>query len=251
MDSPISAVLFDFDGVLMGSQGALLAARQLLRSTKLRWSGAAKKLTPLDVVKIFELSDLGDNYKSLRLMYRKFRLFLPNRLERLYFLRKMGNLYRQYDTLFGRLIPRVAEILQELHTKGVPLAIVSNSMRKRVEKLVGQFGIRPYLSTIITRDDMKGYEVKPSPYPILICLLKLKRILKDGKIKRQQVYFVGDLPTDIQCARNAKVRSIAVTTGHGTREELQAENPDHTIAGVESLFSISEFEKIRTSTSIL
>jgi phosphoglycolate phosphatase-like HAD superfamily hydrolase len=59
------------------------------------------------------------------------------------------------------------------------------------------------------------------------------------------VYFVGDLPTDIQSAHNAHVRSIAVTTGHGSEEELQQEQPDYLLSGVENLFSIPEFQQLR------
>ncbi len=245
MDSPISAVLFDFDGVIMGSQGSIVAARQLFRSKKLKWSAAGKKLTPLDVVKIFELSDIGDSWRTVQLMYKRFKKYLPNRFQRLYFLRKMGKLYPKYDDVIGRINPGVAETFCELHAKGIPLAIVSNSMTKRIEKLVAKFGIKDYLTTIITRDDMKGYKVKPSAYPILICLLKLRKTTGIGPINRQKVYFVGDLPTDIQCAKNAKVRSIGVTTGHSTNGELLAEHPDYLIPGVKNLFNIPEFQKLK------
>lgn len=229
----------------MGSQGSLIAARQLLRSKKLNWSAAGKALTPIQIVKIFELSDIGDSWKTVRLMYQRFRPYLPKRFQRLYFLRKIGKLYPKYDDMIGQINPGVAEILHELHAKGIPLAIVSNSMTKRIEKLVAKFGIKEYLTTIITRDDMKGYKVKPSPYPILICLLKLKKIANMGPIDRQHVYFVGDLATDIQCAKNAKVRSIGVTTGHSTNGELVQMSPDYLIEGVKNLFNIPEFQKLR------
>ncbi len=244
MDSPISAVLFDFDGVIMGSQGSIVAARQLFRSKKLKWSAAGKKLTPLDVVKIFELSDIGDSWRTVQLMYKRFKPYLPNRFQRLYFLRKMGKLYPQYDKLVGRINPGVAETFRELHAKGIPLAIVSNSMTQRIENLVAKFGIKDYITTIVTRDDMKGYKVKPSAYPILICLLKLKKMAGLGSIDRHHIYFVGDLATDIQCAKNAKVRSVGVTTGHSTSEELIIEQPDYLIPGVKNLFNIPEFQKL-------
>jgi phosphoglycolate phosphatase-like HAD superfamily hydrolase len=246
VDSPVTAVLFDFDGVIMGSQGSLTAARQLLRSKKLKWSAAAKNLTALDVIKIFELSDMGDSYKSIVQLYRKFAKFLPNRFQRLYFLQKIGKIYPEYDNLIGRIKLGVKETLQALHAKGIPLAIVSNSNTTRIAKLVAKFGIKDFLTAIITRDDMKGYKVKPSAYPILICLLKMKKIAHLGSINRQQVYFIGDLPTDVQCAKNAKVRSIAVTTGHGNPDELKVESPDYLIPGVKNLFSIPEFQKLRS-----
>ncbi|HMF34160.1 MAG TPA: HAD hydrolase-like protein, partial [Candidatus Lokiarchaeia archaeon] len=82
----------------------------------------------------------------------------------------------------------------------------------------------------------------PSPYPILLSLLKIKGTTK---INRDNVFFVGDLPTDIQSAHNARVRSIAVTTGHGTAEELRQEAPDYLIRGVINLFAIPEFKQLR------
>ena len=156
----------------------------------------------------------------------------------------MGKLYPKYDKLIGRINPGVIETFRALHAKGIPLAIVSNSNVTRIERLVAKFGIKEFLTTIITRNDMKGYKVKPSAYPILICLLKLKKIASLGSINRQQIYFIGDLPTDVQCARNAKVRSIAVTTGYGTPAELMVEHPDYLISGVKNLFNIPEFQKL-------
>ncbi|HMF30683.1 MAG TPA: HAD hydrolase-like protein, partial [Candidatus Lokiarchaeia archaeon] len=206
----IQAVLFDFDGVLWGCQGSLFAAKQMLHSPGYDWSKNAASVTPLEIVRRFEDSDVGDNIKTFRRMYRNFADLLPARYHRIRFMRKMGTLYPKYDLQFGELIPGVMDIIKELHSYGVPMAIVSNSMKKRVETLTGKTGIRQYLTVLIGREDLKGYKIKPSPYPILLSLLKIKGAIK---IYRDNVYFIGDLPTDIQSAHNAKVRSIGVTTG--------------------------------------
>ncbi len=37
---------------------------------------------------------------------------------------------------------------------------------------------------------------------------------------------IGDTPRDIQCANNAGMKCVAVTTGYYGREELAEHNPD-------------------------
>lgn len=241
---PVSAVLFDFDGVLWDSQGSLIAAKQLLRSPGFQWSCAASRATPMEIVRRFETCDFGNTFRSLRSIYSSFADLLPARYHRFRFIRKMGYLYPKYDLKFGNLMPGVIDTLHELREFDIPLAIVSNSMKKRIFPLVTKFGLLKLFDIIITRDDLRADELKPAPFPILRCLLKIKW---RGKISRDDVYFVGDLPTDVQCAHSAKVRSIAVTTGHGTINALRAQRPDYIIPRLENLFEIPSFQKLRNS----
>ena len=52
------------------------------------------------------------------------------------------------------------------------------------------------------------------------------------KIDRSRVAFVGDLIPDVQAAQRAKIKSIAVLSGHSIREELEFYNPDFIIPDI-------------------
>ena len=57
-----------------------------------------------------------------------------------------------------------------------------------------------------------------------------------GLIKHpEQVVIIGDTPNDIDCARHAGFKSVAVTTGPFSREELMAHNPDFVVDSVRDL----------------
>ncbi len=45
-------------------------------------------------------------------------------------------------------------------------------------------------------------------------------------LKKSDVFVVGDTPLDVQCGKEARVKSIAMATGHYTLFELKKHNPD-------------------------
>lgn len=47
------------------------------------------------------------------------------------------------------------------------------------------------------------------------------------RFEGERVVIIGDTPNDVACGRGVGARSIAVLTGHATREALMAANPDY------------------------
>ena len=85
------------------------------------------------------------------------------------------------------------------------------------------------------------YGVKPNPKILLYTLLKIKQNKEiKSKIDKSRVFFVGDNISDILTAKNAGVKSIAVLSGHSTREELEAVSPDFILPTLEDIFSIPD-----------
>ena len=85
----------------------------------------------------------------------------------------------------------------------------------------------------------KKYGLKPMPgliYALLIDISKTYNI----NIDRKNVYFVGDNVSDIRAAKNGSIKSIAVYSGNGVREELEKEKPDYLIKDVSELVKIKE-----------
>ena len=61
---------------------------------------------------------------------------------------------------------------------------------------------------------------KPKPYPDM-----LWAIAKRLKLDKSEVLYVGDMDIDINCARRAGVRMVAVATGSCSRKELKDLKP--------------------------
>ena len=81
-----------------------------------------------------------------------------------------------------------------------------------------------FFDLIIGNDDV----VKPKPWP--------DEIVKAGHLLRVKPEFmVGDSIYDVIAAHKAKVKAIAVLTGHYTKEELEKEKPFKIIKNLKEL----------------
>lgn len=94
------------------------------------------------------------------------------------------------------------EMLRYLKEKGCSLGAVSSRSKNEYEKFFRTFNLEEFFTTIVLEDDTKDH--KPNPEPLL------KYIELTGADKDSCIY-IGDMPTDIQCANNAGVISGLVT----------------------------------------
>ena len=58
------------------------------------------------------------------------------------------------------------------------------------------------------------------------------------------MFLIGDLPTDIECANNAGITSIALLSGHGTKSGLQKANPSIILSEIKDIIEIDPFKKL-------
>jgi len=111
------------------------------------------------------------------------------------------------------------ELLLELHEEGVRLALATAKRRSTVEiasrylpQLEGLF------DAIVCAEDTERH--KPDPEPLLLALNKLGG-------EREKAAYVGDSPFDVQAAKAAGLRAIAVTWGGiHDQERLRLAGPD-------------------------
>jgi phosphoglycolate phosphatase-like HAD superfamily hydrolase len=66
----------------------------------------------------------------------------------------------------------------------------------------------------------------------------ISKIIRDLKLDKSNVYFVGDEVRDIEAGIKAGVKTIAVSWGYNTKEALSKENPDFLIDSPEDLEKI-------------
>ncbi len=128
--------------------------------------------------------------------------------------------YRANSLNRTRLFPGVAETLDELARRGVPIAILTNkphgSTVPMVEALLGRWELTA----------VEGYREealkKPNPRTALAIVGRMG--LPPG-----EVLMVGDSATDVRTAVNAGLVPVGVTWGYRDREELIESGAKHLI----------------------
>ena len=128
---------------------------------------------------------------------------------------------RMFDELDKKgvvsLYPGVLETLTELKKRGVKLAIASSRHRHTLDRYVSELGLAPLIEMTVGADDVT--RAKPDPQPVNI-------ILEALGVPAAETLMVGDAPFDILMGKAAGCRTVAVTYGNGTAEDLQAAGAD-------------------------
>lgn len=104
----------------------------------------------------------------------------------------------------------ISELIEELHKRGLKLAVVSNKSDAEVKKLCELFFGDRILSALGERP---GVARKPAPDSVLATLELLS-------VPRERALYVGDSDVDVRTAFNAGVDCVAVTWGFRSRKEL-------------------------------
>ncbi|GAB4308454.1 MAG: phosphoglycolate phosphatase [Promethearchaeota archaeon] len=241
-------VLFDFDGVIVNHGASEFAARCALQKKFFRWTPKARReLTPAKMVRMFELNDNDSNRQFIRGIIKKFAPYVDGRVRRYLFLLYVGRKVSFSEPAHVSLIPGVERTLKALHAGEVKVGIVSSSQTRRVKRLLRHFGLEDQVDLVVGRGPVRSAKLrlKPAPDPVIYALVQIKR--RFGlKVDRRRVLFCGDLPIDVRTAKAAGVKSLAVLTGHGYREELLDLQPDYLLESVARLIDeLPEFADLR------
>jgi len=112
----------------------------------------------------------------------------------------------------------VAETLQDLRSKGIKLAVVSNKNSEYCRRILNALNVESFFSDIIGGDG--DYPLKPEPDA-------LNALREKYALSAADCWMVGDHYTDLEAGRRAGFRRIMVTYGFG---DTQNETPDYTAA---------------------
>ncbi|MFX1343518.1 MAG: HAD family hydrolase [Promethearchaeota archaeon] len=231
-------VLFDFDGVIITQKSLEYTASVFLKKSFYNWRNT-KNLRLIDFARMFEESDSKNRVKAFFRINKIYRRYIPCLWKRILFFMKFRNTYPKYEK-YETIKANLENVLIQLKENEFILGVVSNTSGARLKHFIDKFNLNNYFSVIISRDDT-NYR-KPNPYPIFAALKEIKRILKIS-INKNEVYYVGDLPQDIQCAKNAGVNSIALLSGHGTKESLEDSKPSFILKDIKDILVIEPFKK--------
>lgn len=125
--------------------------------------------------------------------------------------------YRQQLCRRSRLCPGVAAQLPLLQEAGIALAVVTNKPTEFVLPLLRALGIAEYFVLLLGGDSLP--EKKPSALPLLHACGQLGVAIDDA-------IMVGDSCTDIEAARAAGMRVVAVSYGYNHGEPVADAGPD-------------------------
>lgn len=115
----------------------------------------------------------------------------------------------------------IVKMLEALKDRGIKLAVLSNKPHAQAVKVVRKiFGDRvfDYVS-----GQQEGIRRKPAPDGVW-------HILEALGAEASECLYVGDSEVDIETGKNAGLKTISVTWGFRSEQELREADPEHMIA---------------------
>ena len=201
----IKLAIFDLDGTLLNTIEDLGTACNYA----LRMCGCPER-------------DMAE-YNSLvgRGIYNLFRGALPAGMKDDSMVMKMRDFFIPYYDMHKcdrtRPYEGIYPMLDRLQSSGIKFAVASNKYQDGTEKLVRHFfGKHDFVRILGQRE---GQPIKPDPeivYEIMSCA---------GIRDKGEIIYTGDSDVDMQTGNNAGVRTVGVTWGFRSRQELEACSP--------------------------
>jgi len=125
--------------------------------------------------------------------------------------------YNEHKCDFTRPYEGITELLDRLYADGLQFAVASNKYQEGTEQLVEKFfGKYGFVKILGQRE---GKPIKPDPEIVREAMEGV-----DG-ISLDEVLYCGDSDVDMQTGLGAGVKTVGVTWGFRTREELEAYSP--------------------------
>ena len=161
------------------------------------------------------------NFLVGRGIYNLFRGALPERERSEENIMKMKSFfipyYNEHKCDRTRPYEGVSEMLGALRSAGIGLGVASNKYQEGTEKLVARyFPDIDFVKVIGQRD---GRPIKPDPGIVREIQAAA------GNATDDETVYIGDSDVDMQTGANAGVRTIGVSYGFRSREELAAYSP--------------------------
>ena len=136
-----------------------------------------------------------------------------------------GNCYLNDTAPFKGMM----DLLNELQDRNILLGVNTNKGSAFCENLLKEklVGIN-FFRIIGSRDNVPN---KPDPY-------SCKEIINDMKLNKDEVLYVGDSDVDVITGKNAGVKTVWVSWGLRSYEDVKDSNPDYMIDEPKQLLNI-------------
>lgn len=130
---------------------------------------------------------------------------------------------------FTRPYPGIEQMLEDLTTLGVSMAVASNKYQSAAEHVVRHFFPQVAWAAIVGQKE--GVPVKPDPSEVF-------EILSQCPTAKDDVLYVGDSGVDMETGIRAGIETVGVTWGFRPEAELAAAYADHIVHDPASIVDI-------------
>ena len=207
------AILFDFDGTLADTAADLSRALNHVRASRGLPDLPLEKLRPHASAGVRGLLGAGMGILPEHADFMPLReLFLKH--------------YTEESCVDTRLFPGMEELLAGIEARGLRWGIVTNKSTSLTRLVVKELGLETRAACVVCGDTTP--HLKPHPASLL-------HAAKELSLAPQACVYLGDDLRDVQAARAAGMRSVAVEWGYG--ESLRDWQADAIIARPQDLLA--------------
>lgn len=207
-------VFFDFDGTLIDTNEIIVKCLNFVSSKYNGRELSDSELTnilgkPLEI----QMKEICEaQYEKLTLDYK--------------------SMYRSLRDDMTTEFSGITDMLKELRENGVKVAIISNKGSSGINHGIEKFSLSDYIDYVVSSEDV--VEKKPHPEGIYKSMAYLGLSEEDKK----DIVFVGDSIHDIECGKNAGLKTILVGWTIMDRDVLLKAEPDYVVEDSEELKKI-------------
>jgi len=190
-------IIFDFDGTLADTFETIVSI-----TNSLAVEFGHQPVGEEDIPKLQNLSSQkivrqsGISVFKIPFLIRRLRRELENRITEV------------------SLFPGIKELILDLKAEGYVLGIITSNSRENVIALMAINDLENSFDFICSSSRLFGKHKA------------IAKLLKREKLEREKAFYVGDETRDIDAAKKAKIRAIAVSWGFNSTEALARSNPD-------------------------
>lgn len=213
----IQGVIFDLDGTLLNTLD------DLCDSTNYALTQFGYPIRTLDEVRSF----VGNGVKKL------IERAIPNGCANENFEKCLGVFKEHYkQNMYNKTAPYsgVLNMLKELRTKDINIAVVSNKFDTAVKELCEKY-FGDLVQVAIGENEAGGVRKKPAPDSVF-------KAIQELQLSVDSVIYVGDSETDVQTAKNAEINCIGCTWGFRSRDVLAGEGATYIIDTPDEILKI-------------
>ena len=142
--------------------------------------------------------------------------------------------YSEEPYKYSSLMPGVMNALNYFYNKKIPMGICTNKRQFVTEKLIKQMNLDKFFDVIIGAKD--NIPLKPKPDMIQITINQFNSI-------KGYFFMVGDTSNDIDAAKAANIKSIAVNGGY-THVDINSLGADYTLETMEEIIDLFKSFKL-------
>lgn len=214
----IEAVVFDFDGTIMDTNGIVMAS----------WQHTYRQLTGREGERETILRTFGEPLeKSLSEAFPDKPLELS--------LKTYRDFHRDNFLEMIELFPGIREMLAEIKAAGYKMGLATSRVKTTTYQGMAKYNLEDFFDAVVTVEDVSKH--KPDPESFLVTASKLG-------VAPEKAVMVGDTRFDILCGKNAGAKTILVgwseAMSEGTYKEENSLKPDFVLENPADLKGILE-----------